>query len=134
MKKILFFTVLVLALVLSTVNCSLLDVVARDANKSFAKLLENSTTGFNPTTKRWELLGPGAEIFSMVADFSAVEPDIIITFPAAPFLSAGLDTAKLPSRIIYDNASASSFYALTCLRQNCRKQLPTLCKPFQRIC
>ena len=105
MKKMLLLSTVIVSLVVALLNCSLLDVVARDAKKSFALLLENTTSNKNTAEKRWELLAPGNETFSMAADLGTTEPDITRTFSAAPFLRAGLDIAKLPADFFYDNAS-----------------------------
>jgi len=102
-KGILVLMIIVGALLVFT-SCSALDVVARGAEKGFSAMLSHVQATHNAAAQEWEIASPGSEIFSM-ADSYNTPADFRITFQAAPFLTAGLDPAKLPVDFVFDAAT-----------------------------
>jgi hypothetical protein len=91
-------------------GCAALDVVGRTAISTFQALLEaepGSVTR-SGTPDRWVFTSPGGERFEWSLDFSSAGPDFLLSFDAAPFLAAGLETAELPAdRYAFDAASGT---------------------------
>lgn len=108
MKKILMITsIAIIALSLSA--CKSADVIAQGAQKSFdslvlANLLAVETTEQDSATF-WKIQSPSAPFLLLSNDASASTRDAVISIDARDFISAGLDTAKLPVTHVYDAAS-----------------------------
>jgi hypothetical protein len=80
--------------------CSQLDVVGKESKKSFGAVLDalSGRIGLDEMTGGWTLPAPdgGAE-FIWVPDYSkSALHDVMLVFPAEPFVEAGLDVEKLP--------------------------------------
>ncbi len=97
-KKIaILMSVFVLAGVLSA--CDQADVIGKTAVTSFDSLVDKlgDKVSFDESKQSWVLVSPAGETFEWSKDFGSDVPDAAVEFDAAPFLSAGLDPAKLPS-------------------------------------
>lgn len=104
MKKLFVVTLISVTLLSLVVGCSSLDVVGKAALKSFEAFAAASKGNFvlDATQKAWVLQSPNAERFIMSVDSALSKTDVALEFSAAPFLEAGLDTAKLPSTYAFD--------------------------------
>lgn len=82
-------------------GCAETDVVGKFAKTSFNAILA-SRVGLSEDGGAWTIASATGDEFSFSDDFSrsgdaaSARPDARFSFVAAPFLAAGLDTAKLP--------------------------------------
>lgn len=108
MRKIksLAITAIAVSLALSLTACQGADVIGNNAKASFEALTKKvvAETAVQQDNS-WAITSPGGEQFLWSKDLAG-SPDAAIKFDAAPFISAGLDAAKLPTDIYtYDQAS-----------------------------
>lgn len=108
MRKIksLAITAIAVSLALSLTACQGADVIGNNAKASFEALTKKvaAETAVQQDNS-WAITSPGGEQFLWSKDLAG-SPDAAIEFDAAPFISAGLDAAKLPTDIYtYDQAS-----------------------------
>ncbi len=98
MKHLYLSAMVGLIAVLLLSGCQALDVVARDAIKSFQTVLAHPDVGskYDPDARAWVITTPGGEEFRWSEDFSGVGPDFTLAIDARPFLDAGLDATRLP--------------------------------------
>jgi hypothetical protein len=90
-------------LMLPVFSCGNLDVVGKDSVSSFDKVLKAAPEALKPDEINggWSLSAPDNEARFIWSKNYAESPlhDVMIEFNAAPFIAAGLDTAKLPETI-----------------------------------
>jgi hypothetical protein len=89
---------------LSTTACAQLDVVGQIAVTSFGQVLQAADVSADPTYGGWSLSAPDQSArFFWSSDFSVSAPhDVMMEVAAQPFVSAGLDPAKLPAGMYLD--------------------------------
>ena len=94
---------------LALLGCKALDVVGTTAITTFGALVEKEkgSIALDSSTRSWVLTAPGGERFSWSTDFSG-KPDFRVSFDAGPYVSAGLDPAKLPPERYTFDASAGT--------------------------
>jgi hypothetical protein len=104
--KPLIITAIAVSLALSLTACQGADVIGNNAKTSFEALTKKvpAETALRQENS-WAITSPGGEQFLWSKDLAG-SPDAAIEFDGAPFISAGLDPAKLPTDIFtYDPAS-----------------------------
>lgn len=104
MKKIII-TILVLVLAGSVLaSCAQLDVVGKTAVTSFESVLKVVEAKADEMYGGWALNAPDQSArFFWSRDFSASSPhDVMVEVDAQPFISAGLDPAKLPAGMLVE--------------------------------
>ncbi|MDR2740770.1 MAG: hypothetical protein LBB98_01245 [Treponema sp.] len=103
-KTVLLFGV-VLTLSAAALSCGKLDVVGTDSVKSFEKVLRQVPQALSPdeTNGGWSLAAPDNSARFIWSRNFAESPlyDVMIEFDAAPFITAGLDPAKLPGNFTF---------------------------------
>lgn len=112
MKHLLLLAILAASIV-SFASCSSLnaelDVVAKGAKTSFAALREAipDYVTEDPQQNAWVLSAPdGTARFIWSSNWSqSAVADAFLEFDVQPFLDAGLDAAKIPDSIIYENGT-----------------------------
>lgn len=108
MKKLVVFTAVAL-IALSLSACKSTDVIAQGAQKSFDELVSANALAIETTEQDgatlWKIQSPGAPYFLLSNDSSASNRDAVISIDATDFISAGLDTSKLPETHVFDSAS-----------------------------
>ena len=105
--KLLTITAIAMVLIFALTACQSTDVIGKTAKTSFEAL--TNTISDKVTTDEqnnsWAITSPGGERFLLSKDMAGT-PDAAIEFDATPFITAGLDTTKLPTDIYsYDNTS-----------------------------
>ncbi len=87
-------------------GCASLDVIGSGSVASFESLLNAVPGGAQADDENggWSITAPdGSSRFIWSRDYSkSPQYDIMIEFDAQPFLDAGLDVAKLPDSVAYD--------------------------------
>ena len=98
-----------LAAAVALLGCRALDVVGTSAVTTFGVLVEKEklSIALDSSSRSWVLTSPGDERFSWSTDFSGT-PDFLVSFDAAPYISAGLDPARLPRERYSFDASAGT--------------------------
>jgi len=97
MKTTLKFTALFVLLAI-TISCSKLDVVGNDSVRAFNDLLQSAPQLVSQSETGWSISAPDNSvgfIWSKIFEESSLL-DIMLQFPAAPFIAAGLDPSRLP--------------------------------------
>lgn len=107
MLKKLTLAALVLTGLFTLAACTQLDVVGTDSKKSFEKLMAATTTLVSEDAMNggWSLMAPDGTVrFIWSKDFSKSPiHDVMLELDATPFVNAGLDIAKLPQGMAYNN-------------------------------
>jgi hypothetical protein len=100
MKKTVVLFTLAFVLSAAVLSCGKLDVVGTDSVKSFEKVLLWLPQAVTPdeTNGGWSLAAPDRSARFIWSRNYAESPlhDVMIEFDAAPFITAGLNPAKLP--------------------------------------
>ena len=83
-------------------------MVGKTAISTFQVLMdkEKGSVALDSAPNRWVLTSSGGERFEWSADFAGAGPNFRMSLDASPYLSAGLDPAKLP-------AERYHYYSLT---------------------
>lgn len=106
-RKILIMTAIAMILVFTLTACQQTDVIGKFSKTSFEALVNKlgDNVKADTATRSWYLTSPGGEHFIWGKGLSGVT-NATMEFDAAPFINAGLDTAKLPTDIYaYDQTS-----------------------------
>ncbi len=98
-KRTAFVVVLLMALPVLWIASGRADVVKLYGVPSFVEATENPRSGASVSEGIVKFSGPEGQVFFLWASGTAFK------VPAEPFLEAGLDPAKLPGNILYDDSA-----------------------------
>jgi hypothetical protein len=103
MTKIITTTAFAAYLAAALISCGKLDVVGNGSIASFKELLQQVPAADNGN--EWSISAPDNSARFIWSKNYAESPlyDVMIEFPAAPFIAAGLDPQKLPKNYILNN-------------------------------
>ncbi|MDF2840933.1 MAG: hypothetical protein K0Q99_1705 [Clostridia bacterium] len=98
--KLLIVTALAMVIVFTFTACQQTDVIGNVSKTSFEALVTKMSgeVAADEASNSWSLTSPAGERFLWSKDLAGT-PDAAIEFDATPFISAGLDAAKLPTEI-----------------------------------
>ncbi len=96
-KRTAFVVVLLMALPVLWIASGRADVVKEYGVPSFIEMTENPRSGASVSEGVVRITGPDGQIFLLWESGTAFQ------VPSEPFLEAGLDPAKLPGNILYDD-------------------------------
>jgi hypothetical protein len=82
--------------------CSKLDVVGNDSVRAFNDLLQSAPQLVAEDETGWYIIAPDGLVGFIWSKNFAESPfyDVMLEFPALPFIAAGLDPSKLPDNFI----------------------------------
>jgi len=88
--------------VLAITACSKLDVVGNDSVRAFNDLLQSAPELVAEDETGWYIIAPDGLVGFIWSKNFAESPfyDVMLEFPALPFIAAGLDPSKLPDNFI----------------------------------
>jgi hypothetical protein len=90
---------------MTAISCGNLDVVGKESVASFDKVLQQIPLALTADEMNggWSLAAPDGQARFIWSSNYAASPlhDVMLEFDAAPFISAGLDPAKLPESIAF---------------------------------
>jgi hypothetical protein len=108
MKKVIIWVSGIFVVALA--SCGNLDVVAKDSVRAFGEMVAALPKTPESTGRAWEISAPdGSAVFVFNKDFAETTGmrgyNAYLSFPAGPFVEAGLDITKLPPDMISEGGN-----------------------------